>query len=231
MPVIDGVRETWELRWREPPEFACNHGPDFFDCPCQGFAIAESGTLDLVRKRPRHGDERMNLLPRFTDMLQRWTVEPADYEAFLKPNDDALLDSLSERTIATKLAGRKPTHPLVFHDYDHDGRATEFLLAIPLDSACGHDRGMIAVGVGTNGALHVVSSAKAAAPENGVLPDEHPAPILLPEKLWSKLLDLDSFDEITWQCGDHAAEEEETTHVRAHRGAIDVTQTRRPCPK
>ena len=48
--------------------------------------------------------------------------------------------------------------------------------------------------------------------------------------IWNALATQTSFDHITWLCGDHGTEEEETVHARAGRGRISAVTTLRACP-
>ena len=81
-------------------------------CPCYGFAFGETGDFDLVRERPGAPEERLH--PSGT--LQRWPVLETDSQRWIDGNVD--VDEIM----------RRPEVKLIhLGDYDHDGRATEFV--------------------------------------------------------------------------------------------------------
>jgi hypothetical protein len=140
--VVDGVSETWRLVWREVPEPYCTEPDPVW---CDGFTYGEMGDLDLVRLRPSEHEERLNInqvLSEDTMPLQHWV--PSGNETDLEP------DAIKALPVADVM-------PL--GDYDHDGRATEFVLRLPfLGPRFGGYRSVL-VGISKNDpALHVFSS-------------------------------------------------------------------------
>jgi hypothetical protein len=208
--VVDGVRETWELRWQGEPALFCTRD-DAFTCPCTAFGIGEIGDLRLVRRRGGRVIETMALGPLFFTVehdgkarLQRWRHRDGD-------EDVADLD-------ARKAFAKRPvTHPLVFRDLDHDGRATEFVLPV-LGGVCGH---VDEIAIGLDAATHLHALGTAEAPN---------VPAILPRIVWDALAKRASVDVVTMPFGDHGAEVEVTTHVRAKRGRLRVWQTTRGAP-
>src|SRR5512137_1825717 len=130
--VVDGVEESWILQWTSSPNPTC--GPedeDWMTCPCMGFAFGEWGDLELVRKRAGHKDERLSLTRVFgryegdvpvtvadapQAVLRRWDVHKDDFDEHDSP------------TFAARVKARPLARIMKFADYDHDGRATEFVL-------------------------------------------------------------------------------------------------------
>ncbi len=218
--VIDGVEEVWRLEWAKPPSPAC--GPEdesWSTCPCTGFAFGEWGDLRLVRKRLGKKDELFSLnrlfefgddLPKPYDVsgsvLRRWDVSDGDYR---------ISDS-------SGFADRVRTRPLAevmhFVDYDHDGRASEFLLQIGT-VPCGK-RESVAVGISRKkGGLHVFSSTNR--------PKE---PLILTSWQWEALSKAKGSVKVSdGLCGDHGSERERELELRAHSGNISATRRTYQC--
>ena len=57
--LLDGVKETWSLRWKRPPRF--NGCPLEPSCACFGVEWGLAGALELVRERPGAPVERLDL--------------------------------------------------------------------------------------------------------------------------------------------------------------------------
>ena len=216
---MEGVPERWRLEWVGTTAPACppEAGWDEWGiCPCAGFAFGEDGELDLVRARPGEPEERLPLTPFFAEgdapgqkaVLRRWPVEKGDETASEDPRFPARVRS-------------RPLAPaMVLRDYDHDGRATEFVLqvgAIP----CGH-RQAIVIGVDSrNRRLHAFSSVEAPG---------KPLVLERPEQ-WEKLRTHPGGVTVTlWGCGDHGGEEERTLRLRAGGDGIHARESVRPCP-
>jgi hypothetical protein len=203
--AVDGVTEKWRLEWPRPPV------PDCIDeswsgCNCAGFELGEKGDLDLVRTRQGAGEERLHLGPLFLNhdgRMRRWPVTKKDTGKV--PDISELVTRPIETVI--KLA-----------DYDHDGRATEFVLNVGA-GPCGHTQAVV-VGISkTNGKLHAFGTKES--------PD---TPLVLEHaKDWEKLKSGSSADVVQGACGEASALEETKLHVTAD-GDLRATATKRKCP-
>ena len=152
--VIDGVTETWSLRWRKKPRFnGCDPG---MGCGCDGLTWGLAGDLQLVRERPGAPTERLDLgevhsrfEPRFEGQGPGERV--ASIPGFQRtPHDDGLYDKAgkelrpAERRM-TEIVKRKHVEVMKLGDYDHDGIAAEFVFQVGY-LACGQNPSVL-VGV------------------------------------------------------------------------------------
>lgn len=211
---VDGAAETWRLEWRRPPSPVCEpDDPDWFICPCHGFAFGEQGELDLVRLQSSKEVERLPLTPFFdTEVtvrnqasLRRWPVLESDIERYVDPDDlPAFRDAVVQRT---------PVTVLEVTDFDRDGLAAEFVLQIGT-LPCGK-RLSVLVGVSRDRPrLHVFGSA--------AHPDE---PLVLYESHWERFRTASGPLRLeTWPCGDHGSEVHE--ELVLERGASGIHATR-----
>ncbi|CAN5800098.1 hypothetical protein BH09MYX1_BH09MYX1_44960 [soil metagenome] len=187
---VGGVKETWRLEWTSPARPTCMGDESVASCPCAPFAYGEVGDLDLVRLHPGEPEDRMHLGALFDERdakLRRWLPTAAEQKAIKAPPLDALQT--------------RPRAPIMtFADYDHDGRATEFLLAIDALS-CGYVQTLV-VGIDKHdGKLHAFGTAEK--------PGE---PLVLNRPGdWDKVKAKVPTELVETPCGDHAAEVE--THV------------------
>lgn len=215
--VIDGIEELWRLEWLGTTSPVC--GPedeDWLTCPCTGFAFGERGDLRLVRKRPGKKDERFSLNSLFeygddwpsgsAAVLRRWDVYNDDYNKSNSP------------TFVSRIKARPLSKIMNFLDYDHDGRATEFILQIGT-LPCGK-RTSIVVGISRkNPRLHAFTST-----------GNSEVPLMLQAWQWDSLSRAKGHVKvIDWQCGDHASEVEEELELRAENGNIYVTRRKYQC--
>jgi hypothetical protein len=215
--TVESRAEEWRLEWRTPPQFACDpSSEDWYTCPCDGFAFGETGELDLVRQRSGMPEERLALSPYFSTynddnqakaQLQRWPVREGDF------------DRMSQPGFAKLVKSRPIVKIMNLADYDHDGRATEFLLQIGA-GPCGH-RQTVLVGISRiNPKLHVFGTLV------------HPeAPLVLesPNSWKQLLLSKGKTTIITWLCGDHGAEEEIDMELNAGINGIRAYQLLYEC--
>ena len=75
--LVNGVMETWQLRWKSPPKPVCESNEEAAACPCMGFAFGESGELDLVRRRNNVEIDRLELTPFFGEVLLWVDAKPS----------------------------------------------------------------------------------------------------------------------------------------------------------
>ena len=182
--VVDGVVETWQLKWLATPHPACEPSLVSLACPCTGFAYGEAGELTLVRLRNGHEIDRLPA-PSFGGVIiQRWQPDwDRDFEA-------------SERKGFATLVSKRPTVEVMhFADYDHDGQSSEFYLQTEA-APCGKSVGMV-VGISRNNPrLHVFGTAS-----------KPNTPLYMRKIAWEALQKASSPFEITdWTCGDHGAD-------------------------
>lgn len=205
---IDGVKETWHLEWLRPAAPTCMGDEGIASCPCAPFAFGEVGDLDLVRSKPGVPDERMHLSDLFDDRdakLARWAPTAAERTAIKAPT-------------AGELQARPVVTIMVFGDYDHDGRATEFVLPIG-SGPCGHVQAVV-IGVDKlNPKLHAFGSAEK--------PNE---PIVLDRPGdWEKVKAKLPADLVESPCGDHSAEVETHIVVTADAKGLHASTTTKKC--
>jgi len=203
---VDGVVERWRLEWRKPPTLDCFE-PEVVTCPCEGFAYAESGELELVRTRPGKPVERLALTPLFGGdpaRLRRWKPVASD-------------EALPPEQRATVLARRKSERAMELGDYDHDGQAREFVLQTAAHG-CGM-REAVLIGVDKrDGRLRALGTA------------EHPErPLVLKPGTWAKLLKAAEVESVETPCGDHGSESEDVIRLRADARGLHATRERYRC--
>jgi len=215
---VGSTRERWQLVWQTHPQVACGPRDEgWARCPCSGFAFGEMGQLDLVRKVPGHSDDTLHLSPFFADgenpaaerskqdaVLQRWAVLRADYEHHFDDTTTAFERSVEKRPSVKVLE---------LADYDHDGRATEFMLQIGV-TPCSHSDNIV-VGISRNQpTLHAIKSV--AHPER---------PLILERHIWNEFLrSRGRITSVEWRCGDHASEQELVVRLIASDKGIDATR-------
>lgn len=205
---VDGVTERWRLEWRAPPELDCFE-TEGVTCPCEGFAYAERGALELVRTRPGKPVERLALTPLFGGgpaRLRRW--KPASGDEALSPEQRAAV-----------LAKRKSQRAMVLGDYDHDGQAREFVLQTAAHG-CGL-REAVLIGVDPrDGRMRALATA------------EHPErPLVLEPGTWAKLLKAAEVESVETPCGDHGSEAEDVIRLRADARGLHATRELYRCTK
>jgi hypothetical protein len=217
--VVNGVEEHWRLEWANPPKPACSPDePDIWStCPCSGFAFGQRGNLVLVRKKPGGQEERFALTQLFDGefdapgdlgevVLLRWDVDKKDMDKSKSPDFAARVRA---RPIATVMR---------FGDYDHDGRASEFLLQVGT-LPCGK-RMSVSIGVSRhNPRLHVFSTV------------EHPdRPLVLQAWQWESLLEAKApIKVVDWKCGDHGDVAETELELSADENGIHATNWMYDC--
>jgi len=212
--MLDNVKENWRLEWTKAPIPYCMSAEQLLTCPCDGFAFGEKGSMDLVRTIPGKPDERLHLDSLFSDhdtLMQRWPVTKADRDGAIGGDGGAgKLDMVG-------ISMRPVTSIIKFGDFDHDGRASEFLLQVGA-FPCGHTP-TIVVGISKdNPKLHAFGTKET--------PNE---PVTLDNRAdWEKLLKKPQADITTIACGDHGATDSTIMHVTAD-GNFHVTTDTKHC--
>ena len=217
--VIDGITETWRLRWSTPPRPYCL-GEN--SCPCTDFENGEAGDLTLIRVRAGIEIDGLGLTRFFSEFIskpkqaavQRWPVNDGDDQLFYEIGSDfdrrATLDRLSR--------SRSTVQVMHFGDYDHDGRATEFYMTTET-IGCGHTAGFVVGLSKINPRLHLFGT--------GSRPND---PLYLSKWAWGALLNATGpIDIVDWGCGDHFSQEETTLELRWTRKGIEGTRRSYSC--
>jgi hypothetical protein len=158
--VIDGVAETWTLRWKDTPMFnGCDSG---MGCACMGLEWGLVGDLELVRERPGAPTERLDLaevrLGRGVHrpgplgaLVSEEPAHSAQIAGFVRTRaDDGAYDRAGHElrpreTRMTEIVKRRHVEIMKLRDYDHDGLAAEFVFSVGY-LACGQNPSVL-VGV------------------------------------------------------------------------------------
>ncbi|HVN99372.1 MAG TPA: hypothetical protein VMT49_04965 [Steroidobacteraceae bacterium] len=222
---VNGVDETWKLEWDRLPASAC--GPDdvtvALACPCSGFAYGEAGRLSLVRLRRGAAREVLDLTGFFhagaiasaggLAVVQRWQPIPASAH-----DEDDDWHHASDLNFLARVRARPPAAIMRIADYNHDGRASEFLLQVGAP-ACGQHL-MVLVGVSKyNARLHVFASAES--------PDE---PLELDARTWEAVRrSAQPVHAVESGCDQPGAKVESLVTVEPRQGVFHVQRSERAC--
>lgn len=213
--TVDGTTENWRIEWRMTPLLACLRG----DCSCTNLTYAQRGQADLIRARDGHDLETfplasiyqsgLDLSERGEDeaLLPAWPAETGDQNIA----DDGELAELAQL--------RKPVSLMDLQDYDHDGRATEFILPVGGVGCAFH--GSVAVGISKRQPeLHVLGTAM------------HPeAPLVLSSRGWLLLRAPGKGRYVDFDCGFRGGETQMEVELRTDSIGIHVTRTEYACPR
>ena len=212
---IDGHREIWRLEWAEKPVSVCGADAVYMaiTMPCQDFAYGEAGLLWLIRERDGHDIDRMDLTPLYNEsnlsgyegvfVLRHWPMRSRDWDR----------EDRGDATLVADVAKRKPYVVMSLADYDHDGRATEFVVEV--DDFPRVER-YAAIGISKDEPrLHAFSSAA------------HPGkPLFLSKGAWDALkITGKPSNVVDWPCvfdlwGGSYADGASGTRVEANHGTI-----------
>lgn len=190
---VDGAQEIWRVVSSGKTTKICVRGdPDSAICPCSGFQDADNGKFSVVRLKNNREIDRLELGQFFG---RNFPLGRAGANAWL-------------------------TAPVLqLADYDHNGKALEFLLQV--DTApCGKPV-VIAIGISfVQPHLHALSSVE--------LPSE---PMSMSWEAWRQLLNASGPVSLeTWACGDHGAETSTTSTFSAEQGVLHFTSEESDCP-
>jgi hypothetical protein len=222
--VVDGVEENWRLEWTTSPKPACSPEDNYWSsCPCNGFAFGERGDLVLVRQQPGQEAERFPLGPIFGQLagydapgeageavLRRWDVYAKDVQE--KIHGEVAAD------FAVRVRARPTATVMSFADYDHDGKAGEFLLQVGT-VPCGVNMS-VAIGISRrNPHLHVFSTV------------DHPErPLVLQAWQWESLMRAQGPVKVLDRvCYDHGSQGETELELRADAEGIHATRIEYEC--
>jgi len=223
--VVNGHKETWQLRWLHAPKPSpyCSPMGESFEnnCLCAGFAYGESGKLEVTRRVGKK-TERL-LLDQFgragdydsqgpDTVLRKWEPQSDD------PSDDTNPEAVAK--LIASLKRRPESDVLALGDYVHDGVGRQFLFQVG-QMTCGK-RMSILVGVtAQNPHLHAIKPAPGAI-----------EPIVAEERAWQALLAGGGASTTTfWLCGDHGSEQETELLLVAHGGFVTGTTRSYACGK
>jgi hypothetical protein len=205
--MINGVTETWSLRWEAPPAPYCDIPEDAMTCPCTGFGYGETGSLSLIRERVGMPKEKLLLDPMFSD-----GAAPSTASILLRSPFQEIDGGYSTEQLKEERAKRRPVSVLQLKDFNQDGLAAEFVLQVNA-GPCGHQQGVLLGVEARGGPLKVFGGA--ANPG---------APLVLEYSNWFNFLMKSSFDSLEFGCGDHGSEEEMVIHLSIKDGAFVAEQ-------
>lgn len=224
--TVDGKKETWRLVWQVPPTLDCVAPKEWWTCVCNGFAFGESGVLDLVRVRADGSEDRLALGER---TVQRWIPTKAESDAAMHTglSEDGAESDGGLGMTREALAGHAVARIMKIGDYDHDGRATEFVFQVGA-GPCWH-RHAVLVGLERGrDELHVFVDEETEVDPDPSVPTD-PEITLAPSDWELAKSGLPrTFTRVP--CGDHGATEAELlTLTRGPKGLRAKRSTRR-CP-
>jgi hypothetical protein len=211
--TVDGVNETWQLRWSAVPKPYCEPAFVALTCPCGGFAYGEAGDLSVIRLRGGVEFDRLRLSPFFSQtdhrpVIQRWAPD------YVRDGNGGDFQKLARQI------RRRPVVPVMhFGDYDHDGNANEFFLQTGV-APCLKSTGVV-IGISkTNPRLHAFGTA--AKPQK---------PLTLQKREWEALLHASRpVKVLDWACDDHVSTEETILDLRWTEKGIDGVCRFYACP-
>jgi hypothetical protein len=204
--IVDGVVETWRLVWRAPPKLSCVD-ERWSTCLCGRLAYGETGDLDLVRSRPNEPDDRLDLTYFFRDIgemtIPHWAPKQGD----------------PEKVNTAEIKTRPAVDVMRLGDFDHDGRATEFVLQLDSGSPCGRSTSLL-VGITKHWPrLHAFGTVDA------------PSSRLVLEHFddWEEIRVKGSTLLVETACGDHGADREESLQVTVEPLGFRTAKRSRKC--
>ena len=223
--MLEGKTEIWRLEWQAAALSVCGAEDvaTALACECSGFAYGEAGQLVLVRARPGANLEVLDLTPFFAGetipggasgaVLQRWPPVPATAH-----DEDDDWHHASDLDFLRRVRSRGSADAMRIADYNHDGRASEFLLQVGTQP-CGRQV-MVLVGISRlNPHLHVFASAEAPT-----------VPLEMGPRVWDAVRrNAQPGHVIEWPC-DQAGNAESTVTVEVRRGIFNVQRDSRSCP-
>ncbi len=223
--VVNGHRETWQLRWLRAPKPSpdCSPMGESYEnnCLCAGFAYGESGRLEVVR-RVGGKTERL-VLDQFDraggfdtegpdTVLRKWEPQAQD------PTDRS--DPAAIVKLITALKHRPQADVLALGDYLHDGVGRQFPFQVG-QMTCGKRMNILVGVTAQNPHLHAIQPAAHAA-----------EPIVADQRAWAALLGGGGVGTSTyWPCGDHGSEQEIALQLAARDGFVTGKTMNYECGK
>ena len=223
--MFEGKAEIWRLVWQAAPLPVCGAEDvaTALSCACSGFAYGESGQLSLVRLRPGVEREVLDLTPFFkgepspggagSAVLQRWRPVPATAH-----DEDDDWHHASDFNFIKRVQARGNVEIMHIGDYNHDGRASEFLLQVGARSCDRH--GSVLVGISRlNSQLHLFAAADAPT-----------VPLEMGPRVWEAVRNnAKPVRVVEWPCGDQAGDVESTVTVAVRHGIFHVNREEHRC--
>jgi len=220
--MVDGLPETWQLRWTSKPTPFCSaHDVSMaITCPCSGVAYGEEGTLELMRIKSDKHIEKLTLGSLFADSdflplrpghaaLKKWDINYSGTPNDLRSDDVDIYREVKKRKVADVMQ---------FADYDHDGRATEFLLQVDTLPCGKHQSALIGISK-EYPHLHAFTSV-----------DEPEKPVVVADWVWRAMPSSNGHVEVVdWECGDHGSEVETKALLSAKGGRFELKRTESRC--
>ncbi|MFZ5891910.1 MAG: hypothetical protein ACOY0T_12720 [Myxococcota bacterium] len=218
--IIDGIAESWRIVWRGQPEPICDLEAGF-TCACRPYAYGETGVAELIRSRAGYPDQVLPLAQVFVGegdvvrpspnhaILRRWPVHDPDFKA----EDPAAL--------AQQIRARPVVRVMELQDYNHDGWAAEFELAVDT-TGCADLRSVIVGVTRERNQLHALSSV--TNPTRA---------LLLQPKAWKALLSVSGRPATTveFECDFRGGDTQVEVELKALQGRIFATRREYACPK
>ena len=213
---VDNVVEHWRLQWRDDPTPVC-FGE--WRCPCSQFQYGQRGEAELIRSRPGSPDEVFPLASLFDGHLDLPLHGLNESILLTWPKAEKDLQTEDKAALATEVRARPRVTAMDLHDYDRDGRATEFVLPVG-GIGCAYF-GYVVVGISrARPKLHVFGTAA-----------NQSKPLEMGRAGWDVLRKSSAGTYIAVECGFRGADEQVEIALRAVAGRIHAISTRYTCPR
>lgn len=150
---VDNVVEHWRIQWRGEPTAECLG----WTCQCSQFMFAQRGEADLIRSRPGAPDDVFPLEQLFDGHFDLDLPKHGLNEAILRAWPTQAGDETPDGVDEAVVRARPRVTVIDLHDYDRDGRATEFVLPVGGVGCASHR--YLAVGISrSQPKLHVLGT-------------------------------------------------------------------------
>ncbi|HVW28072.1 MAG TPA: hypothetical protein VHC69_22065 [Polyangiaceae bacterium] len=212
---VGNVVENWRIQWRHEPAVACFG----WSCSCSQFMFGRRGQADLIRSRPGVLDDVFPLEELFDGHFGLDLPTHGLNEAILRTWSTQAGDETGDGVDEAVVRARPRVTVMDLHDYDRDGRATEFVLPVGGAGCAFHH--YVAVGISRSMPwLHVLGTAA------------HPAvPLELSWAGWDLLQKSRGGTYVDVECGFRGADEQLEITLRADAAGIHENWVRYACPR